>query len=71
MDTTKIKAVMNWEKLRIPIEVRIFMGLVSYYRRFVPDFAKITTSLTKLTRKCEKFIWIEKCEESFQKLKKK
>ncbi|KAL8088909.1 hypothetical protein AgCh_038612 [Apium graveolens] len=41
-----------------------------YYRRFVKDFAKIATSLTKLTRKNESFVWTEKCEESFQELKK-
>ena len=69
VDPAKIEAVMNWERPRTPTEVRSFMGLAGYYRRFVPDFAKIATPLTKLTRKNEKFIWTEKCEESFQELK--
>ncbi|KAL8110921.1 hypothetical protein AgCh_026619 [Apium graveolens] len=47
------------------------MGLAGYYRRFVQDFSKIVVPLTKLTRKNEKFVWIDKCEESFQELKKR
>ena len=57
VDPTKIAAVLNWERPRTPTEVRSFMGLAGYYRRFVYDFAKIATSLIKLTRKKEKFIW--------------
>ena len=71
VDPTKIAAVLDWERPRTPTEVRSFMGLVGYYQRFVKDFAKKATPLTKLTRKNEKFIWNEKCEESFQKLKKR
>ena len=52
-------------------EVRSFMGLAGYYRRCVKDFLKITVPLTKLTRKNEKFEWTEKCENSFQELKKR
>ncbi|WMV29211.1 hypothetical protein MTR67_022596, partial [Solanum verrucosum] len=46
-----------------------FVGLTSYYRRFVKNFALIATHLTKLTKKEISFEWTEKCEESFQKLK--
>jgi len=69
VDPAKIEAILNWERPRTPTEVRSFMGLAGYYRRFVKDFAKIATPLTKLTRKAEKFTWTEKCEESFQELK--
>ena len=69
VDPSKIEAVMNWERPKTPTEVRSFLGLAGYYRRFVQDFAKIATPLTKLTRKNEKFTWNEKCEESFQELK--
>ena len=69
MDPAKIEAVINWERPKTPTEVRSFMGLAGYYRRFVQDFAKIATPLTKLTRKNQKFEWDEKCEESFQELK--
>ena len=70
VDPAKIEAVSNWERPRNPTEVRSFLGLARYYRRFVQDFAKIATPLTKLTRKTEKFEWTDKCEESFQELKR-
>ncbi|XP_074351950.1 uncharacterized protein LOC141691106 [Apium graveolens] len=69
VDPTKIEAVLNWERPKTPTEVRSFLGLAGYYRRFVKDFAKIATPLTKLTRQSEKFEWNSKCEESFQELK--
>lgn len=71
VDPAKIEAVMNWERPRTPTEVRSFMGLAGYYRRFVKDFSKIATPLTKLTRKNQKFEWDDKCEESFQELKQR
>ncbi|KAL8125862.1 hypothetical protein AgCh_013241 [Apium graveolens] len=71
VDPSKIEAVSNWERLTIPTEVRSFIGLAGYYRRFVQDFAKIAAPLTRLTRKIEKFEWTEKCENSFQELKKR
>ncbi|XP_063942791.1 uncharacterized protein LOC135150428 [Daucus carota subsp. sativus] len=71
VDPAKIEAIMNWERPKTPTEIRRFLGLAGYYRRFVRDFSRIATPLTKLTRKNEKFIWNEKCEESFQDLKKR
>ncbi|KAL8133322.1 hypothetical protein AgCh_008690 [Apium graveolens] len=71
VDPAKIEALMNWERPKTPTEVRSFLGLAGYYRRFVQDFTKIVVPLTKLTRKNENFIWTEKCEESFQELKKR
>ena len=68
---TNIEAIMNWERPKTPTEVRSFMGLAGYYRRFVQDFSKIATPLTKLTRKNEKFEWNDKCETSFQELIKR
>ncbi|WMV19604.1 hypothetical protein MTR67_012989 [Solanum verrucosum] len=50
-------------------EVRSFVGLASYYRRFVKNISSNATHLTRLTKKKVPFEWIEKCEESFQKLK--
>ena len=67
----KIKTLSNWDRLRTRTEVRSVLGLAGYYRRFVKDFFKIATPLTKLTRKEEKFEWTPKCEESFQELKKR
>ncbi|KAL8112978.1 hypothetical protein AgCh_020338 [Apium graveolens] len=56
VDPAKIETVMNWERPKTPTEVRSFLGLTGYYRRFVQDFSKIVVPLTKLTRKNEKFV---------------
>ncbi|GJZ67092.1 putative reverse transcriptase domain-containing protein [Tanacetum coccineum] len=51
MDPSKIEAVKNWKAPRTPTEVRSFLGLVGYYRRFIENFSKISKSLTILTQK--------------------
>ncbi|KAL8133843.1 hypothetical protein AgCh_009056 [Apium graveolens] len=71
VDPVKIEAVSKWEQPKTPTEIRSFLGLAGYYQRFVKDFSKIASPLTKLTRKKEKFVWTEKCEESFQELKRR
>ncbi|WMV38300.1 hypothetical protein MTR67_031685, partial [Solanum verrucosum] len=65
----KIKAIKNWVRPNSMTEVSSFVGLASYYRRFVKNFASIATHLTNLTKKEIPFEWTEKYEESFQKLK--
>ena len=65
----KIEAITEWPRLTTVTEVRSFMGLVGYYRRFVKDFFKVTAPLTRLTQKNVNFIWTDKCEEHFQLLK--
>jgi hypothetical protein len=62
---------MKWEAPKNPSDVRSFLGLVGYYRRFIQDFSKIASSLTKLTQKSAKFEWGQKQEESFKLLKEK
>ncbi|WMV33203.1 hypothetical protein MTR67_026588 [Solanum verrucosum] len=69
VDPQKIEAVKNWIWPSFVTEVRSFVGLASYYRRFVKNFVSIPTHLTILTKKEVPFEWTEKCEESFQKLK--
>jgi hypothetical protein len=51
------------------MEVRSFMGLAGYYRRFVKGFSKIAGPITELQKKNKKFVWTEKCVEAFQRLK--
>ena len=57
VDPAKVEAVMRWEVLRSPYEIRSFLGLAGYYRRFIQDFSKIVLSLTRLTRKVVVFRW--------------
>ncbi|XP_035841561.1 uncharacterized mitochondrial protein AtMg00860-like [Helianthus annuus] len=71
VDPSKIEAVARWSPPKNPSEIRSFLGLAGYYRRFIQYFSKITTPLTKLTRKDEKFIWGEDQEKAFQTLKEK
>ncbi|KAL5578553.1 hypothetical protein UlMin_020254 [Ulmus minor] len=66
VDPAKIEAVSNWNQPRTASEVRSFLGLAGYYRRFVEGFSKIATPLTNLTRKDVKFQWNDACERSFQ-----
>ena len=53
------------------IELRSFLGLARYYRRFIQDFLEIAMSFTNLTRKMVKYEWVGRCEQSFQELKKR
>ena len=69
VDPAKIEAVVNWKPPRNVTEVRSFLGLAGYYRRFVRDFSVIASSHTKLLRKGIKFEWTDKCQNSFEQLK--
>ncbi|XP_058760552.1 uncharacterized protein LOC131633895 [Vicia villosa] len=65
VDPSKVEAVVNWDRPRSVTEVRSFLGLASYYRRFIMGFAKLALPLTKLTRKEVAFEWNSECEQSF------
>ena len=69
VDPKKIEAVTDWPRPTTVTEIRSFLGLAGYYRRFVKDFSKIVAPLTRLTQKNVKFIWTDRCEEYFQLLK--
>jgi hypothetical protein len=69
VDPEKIEAIKGWPTPRNVTEVRSFMGLVGYYRRFIKGFSKIASPITSLQKKGVKFEWTPKCEESFQQLK--
>nr|GEY22431.1 reverse transcriptase domain-containing protein [Tanacetum cinerariifolium] len=71
VDPTKIVSIKDWASPKTPIEMRQFLGLVGYYRRFIEGFLKIAKTMTKLTQKGGKFDWVEKQEATFQLLKKK
>ena len=69
MDPEKIEAIMNWPTPRHAIDVRSFMGLTGYYRRFIEGFSKVAHPITSLKRKGINFEWTLRCEEGFQQLK--
>ena len=69
VDPTKVDAVKNFPQPKNPKSVRSFIGLCSFYRRFIKDFSKIAVPLHKLTVKDAPYEWTEKCEEAFQMLK--
>jgi hypothetical protein len=71
VDPGKVRDVLNWEPPITLSEIRSFLGLVVYYRRFIEGFSKIVKPLTSLPEKEKKFIWSEACQNSFDELKKR
>ncbi|GJV05974.1 putative reverse transcriptase domain-containing protein [Tanacetum coccineum] len=67
----KVESVKNWKTLESPTEIRSFLGLAGYYRRFIENFSKITKPLTLFTQKNKTYVWGDKQEESFRILKEK
>ena len=67
--TEKVEAVKSWPIPKSKKEVRSFLGLVGYYRRFIKGFANIARPLTKLTGLHEKFKWTDDCQAAFEQLK--
>jgi hypothetical protein len=68
-DPSKIKSIMYWPNPKDVSDIKSFMGLEGYYRRFIKGFSKISFPITPLQKKGVKFIWTLECEERFQYLK--
>ncbi|GKA57278.1 putative reverse transcriptase domain-containing protein [Tanacetum coccineum] len=71
VDPDKIESIKDWASPKSPTEIRQFLGLAGYYRRFIEGFSKISKPMTKLTQKKVKFEWGDKQETAFQLLKQK
>ncbi|WVZ50140.1 hypothetical protein U9M48_001426 [Paspalum notatum var. saurae] len=71
VDPEKVEAVSNWKTPRSATEIRSFLGLAGYYRRFMENFSKIAKPMTGLLKNNTPYEWDDKCEESFQLLKEK
>jgi hypothetical protein len=65
VDLSKVQEVMDWKAPTMVHEVRSFLGLAGYYRRFIPHFSKIAKPMTSLLPKDHKFAWTEECEAAF------
>jgi hypothetical protein len=71
LDPSKVQDVLNWSLPKNVQEIRSFLGLVGYYRRFIEGFSKIVKPLTTLLENGKEFKWDEKCQASFEELKKR
>lgn len=69
-DPEKIKAIQEFPTPKSLKELQRFLGMAGWYHRFVPNFSQLTERLNALRRKGSKFMWSEKCQESFEVLKK-
>eukprot|EP00731_Ephydatia_muelleri_P002618 Em0001g2618a len=70
-DEGKVRVVKEWPTPKNPSEVRQFLGLASYYRRYIQSFATIAASLHELTQKDVSFRWTSECDHAFNLLKEK
>ena len=71
VDLEKVEAVMSWERPKSVFEIRSFLRLVGYYKRFIEDFSRLAAPMTRLTRKRVKFELNDLCEKAFQELKRR
>ena len=69
VDPEKVRDIMEWEALRNVDEVKSFMGLVGYYKRFIKNFSLIAYPITSLQRKGKEIEWTKECAASFEELK--
>jgi hypothetical protein len=70
VDPGKVKEVLKWKLPTTVSEVRSFLVLDGYYKRYILNFSKIMKPITKLLKKGNKYVWSEACDESFKHLKK-
>ncbi|GJY50395.1 reverse transcriptase domain-containing protein, partial [Tanacetum coccineum] len=65
VDPSKVESVKNWKTPESPTEIRSFLGLAGYYRRFIENFSKIAKPITLLTQKNKTYVWGDKQDEAF------
>ena len=71
VDPEMVEAVMSWERPKSVFEIRSFLGSAGYYRRFIDDFSRLATPMTRLTWKEVKFDWADRYEKGFQELRRR
>lgn len=71
VDPSKVEAIIDWERPKNASEVRSFLGLTDYYRKFMQGFSHVVIAMIQLTRKEIPFRWNAECEKSFYKLKER
>jgi hypothetical protein len=71
VDPSKVQDVLSWNTPTSVSDIRSFLGLAGYYRRFIEGFTRISKPMTELLEKDKEFKWTSACESSFQELKKR
>jgi hypothetical protein len=69
VDPSKVQEVMDWKPPKTVHQIRSFLGLAGYYRRFISNFSRIAKPMTELLKKGVKFVWSEDCEKAFHTLR--
>lgn len=69
MDERKVQAIVDWPTPTKVTELRSFLGLANYYRKFIQGYSKKVAPLTDLLKKDQKWVWSERCQAAFDKLK--
>jgi hypothetical protein len=70
VDPGKVRDVLDWKPPRSVHHVQNFLGLVGYYRRFIPNFSKMSKPITELLKKDNKYVWSKDFDKAFKTLKK-
>jgi hypothetical protein len=68
-DLKKVEDIQNWPVPKNVHEVRSFLGLANYFRKFISHYSEVAAPLTNLTKKSHVWAWTGKCQDAFEKLK--
>ena len=71
VEPSKVKDVLKWEPPQTVSAIQSFLGMAGYYQRFIEGFSSIAKPMTALLEKGKEFIWLDKCQVSFEELKKR
>jgi hypothetical protein len=70
VDSSNVQEVLKWKYPRSVMQIRSFLRLAGYYRRFIPNFSRIAKLMMKYLEKDAKLKWSQQCDETFLTLKK-
>ena len=68
-NSTKVSKILDWPQPKTAKQIKQFVAMGSYYRRYIKDFATIVRPMVELTKKGKKFVWNDACSKAFQELK--
>eukprot|EP00253_Pinus_taeda_P003877 PITA_03877 len=71
MESSRVKVIEDWVEQKNVHEMRVFLGMTNYQRKFVEGYFEVTSSLTNLLKKDKRWSWTDKCQEAFDNLKRR